>query len=78
MLEAYHAALACDPVSAFGGIIALNRELDAATAAEIIKIFSEVIIAPRITPEALEILKSKDKVRVLATGGLSRTLTIRA
>lgn len=73
MLEAYHAALACDPVSAFGGIIALNRELDAATASEIIKIFSEVIIAPSITPEAIEILKSKDKVRVLATGGLSGT-----
>lgn len=73
MLEAYHAALSCDPVSAFGGIIALNRELDAETAADIIKIFSEVIIAPSVTPDALEILKSKDKVRVLATKGLSGT-----
>lgn len=70
MISAYHAALACDPVSAFGGIIALNRPLDGATAAEIIKIFSEVIIAPEITKEAREILAAKKNVRVLETGGL--------
>ncbi len=70
-VTAYTRALACDPVSAFGGIIALNRPLDGATACEIIKIFSEVIIAPHITPEAREILKTKDKIRVLETGGLS-------
>jgi len=70
MISAYHAALACDPVSAFGGIIALNRPLDGATATEIIKIFSEVIIAPEITKEAREILAAKKNVRVLETGGL--------
>jgi phosphoribosylaminoimidazolecarboxamide formyltransferase / IMP cyclohydrolase len=71
-LTAYTRALACDPVSAFGGIIALNRPLDAATASEIIKIFSEVIIAPAILPEAREILKTKDKIRVLETGSVSK------
>lgn len=70
MIEAYKRALACDPVSAFGGIIALNRTLDEATAAEIIKIFSEVIIAPDITEGAMKLLATKDKVRVLKTGGL--------
>ena len=70
MLEAYKQALLCDPVSAFGGIIALNRPLDKDTAAEIIKIFVEVIIAPSVEPDALEILKKKDKIRVLATGAM--------
>ena len=70
MLEAYKQALLCDPVSAFGGIIALNRPLDKDTAAEITKIFVEVIIAPSVEPEALEILKKKDKIRVLATGAM--------
>jgi phosphoribosylaminoimidazolecarboxamide formyltransferase/IMP cyclohydrolase len=50
--EAYAKALACDPVSAFGGIVALNRTLDAEAAEEIVKIFTEVIIAPDATPEA--------------------------
>lgn len=71
MRATYLAALACDPVSAFGGIIALNRELDADTAAEIIKIFSEVIIAPRISPGAREILSNKKNLRVLETHGLA-------
>ncbi len=70
MLDAYHSALACDPVSAFGGIIALNRELDADTAADIIKIFSEVIIAPKISAAALDILSTKKNLRVLETGTL--------
>jgi phosphoribosylaminoimidazolecarboxamide formyltransferase/IMP cyclohydrolase len=68
MLSAYRDALACDPVSAFGGIIALNRELDAATASEIVKIFSEVIIAPKISKDALAILADKKNLRVLETG----------
>ncbi len=67
-LEAYRAALLCDPVSAFGGIIALNRPLDKATAEAITEIFVEVIIAPSVEPAALEVLKKKDKIRVLATG----------
>jgi phosphoribosylaminoimidazolecarboxamide formyltransferase/IMP cyclohydrolase len=68
LAEAYALALRCDPVSAFGGIVAMNRPLDAETAAAIAKIFSEVIIAPVVTPEALEILKKKTNLRVLETG----------
>ena len=68
MISAYQSALACDPVSAFGGIIALNRELDADTAADIIKIFSEVIIAPKISAAALDVLSTKKNLRVLETG----------
>ena len=67
VFEAYTRALQCDPVSAFGGIIALNRRLDAKTAAEIIKVFSEVIIAPAIDDEAKSVLASKPNVRVLIT-----------
>ncbi len=70
MLDAYNKALACDPVSAFGGIIALNRTLDAKTAAKIIEIFSEVIIAPDIAPDALPVLATKKNLRVLKTSGL--------
>jgi phosphoribosylaminoimidazolecarboxamide formyltransferase / IMP cyclohydrolase len=72
MLSAYKSALLCDPVSAFGGIIALNRPLDKATAEEITKIFVEVIIAPSVDKDALEILKKKDKIRVLATGEMPK------
>jgi phosphoribosylaminoimidazolecarboxamide formyltransferase/IMP cyclohydrolase len=70
ILTAYERALACDPVSAFGGIIALNRTLDKQTAETIIKIFSEVIIAPDISPDAIELLKSKPNIRVLTTGAM--------
>lgn len=81
MIEAYQLALRCDPVSAFGGIIALNRTLDAATAAEITKVFSEVIIAPAIDDDALPILAKKANVRVLVTGKLpdpsTKRLTLR-
>ncbi|HLP12527.1 MAG TPA: bifunctional phosphoribosylaminoimidazolecarboxamide formyltransferase/IMP cyclohydrolase [Flavobacteriales bacterium] len=58
-LEAWNAALAGDPVSAFGGVIITNKEIDEATAAEIDKLFCEVLIAPAYTAKALEILKSK-------------------
>jgi len=70
MFEAYERALLCDPVSAFGGIIALNRPLDAKTAEAIIQRFVEVIIAPSIEAPALDVLKQKDKIRVLTTGGM--------
>ncbi len=66
--EAYLKALACDPVSAFGGIVALNRPLDAAIAEELVKIFLEVVIAPDAEEAALKILSSKPNVRVLLTG----------
>tara|TARA_R110002110_G_scaffold311263_4_gene524790 strand:- start:1336 stop:2928 length:1593 start_codon:yes stop_codon:yes gene_type:complete len=69
-LEAYRRALACDPVSAFGGIIALNRPLFADTAEEIAKLFAEVVIAPEINEAALKILSAKKNVRVLEVGGL--------
>ncbi len=70
MLEAYGRALMCDPVSAFGGIIALNRPLTAAVAAKIIEVFSEVIIAPSVDDAALAVLADKKNVRVLTTGGM--------
>ena len=68
--EAYALALRCDPVSAFGGIVALNRTLDAESAAEIVKVFTEVIIAPDATPEAVAIVAGKKNLRLLVTGGL--------
>ena len=70
LLSAYKSALACDPVSAFGGIVALNRILDAEAAAEIVKIFTEVIIAPDATPEAIALVAAKKNLRLLLTGGL--------
>ena len=75
MLANYQRALACDPVSAFGGIIALNRTLDAATAEAIIKGFVEVIIAPAVDPAALALLAKKDKIRVLTTGTMPAAMT---
>ena len=68
--EAYEAALRCDPVSAFGGIVALNRILDAEAAQAIVEIFTEVIIAPDATPEAIAIVGTKKNLRLLVTGGL--------
>ena len=62
---AYQKALATDPVSAFGGIVAVNRPVDAAAAQEISKIFTEVVIAPGYDPAALEILQAKKNLRVL-------------
>ena len=79
LMEAYKRALACDSTSAFGGIIALNQTLDAATAEEIVKLFTEVIIAPDVTDEAKAIIARKPNLRLLAAGGLpdprSRGLT---
>ncbi|WP_193366858.1 bifunctional phosphoribosylaminoimidazolecarboxamide formyltransferase/IMP cyclohydrolase [Pelagibius marinus] len=67
---AYAEALACDPVSAFGGIIAVNRSLDAATAEEVAKLFAEVVIAPEVDEAAKAVLASKKNLRVLVTGAL--------
>ncbi len=69
--EAYRKALACDPVSAFGGIIACNRALDAEAASEIVKIFTEVIIAPGASDEAQEIIAAKKNLRLLLTDGIA-------
>jgi phosphoribosylaminoimidazolecarboxamide formyltransferase/IMP cyclohydrolase len=70
LVEAYAKALRCDPVSAFGGIVAVNRRLDATAAAEIVKIFTEVIIAPEADEEALAIVAAKKNLRLLLAGGL--------
>lgn len=68
-LEAYEKAFATDSESAFGGIIAFNHELDAATAKAIVdKQFVEVIIAPKVSSEAIEIVKAKKNVRLLESG----------
>ncbi len=70
LVDAYRKALACDPVSAFGGIVALNRTLDADAARAITEIFTEVIIAPDATPEAVAIVGAKKNLRLLLAGGL--------
>jgi phosphoribosylaminoimidazolecarboxamide formyltransferase/IMP cyclohydrolase len=70
LVEAYERALACDPVSAFGGIVALNTTLDAATAAQVLDIFTEVVIAPDAEPDAVALFAKKKNVRLLVTGGL--------
>jgi phosphoribosylaminoimidazolecarboxamide formyltransferase/IMP cyclohydrolase len=68
--EAYRKALACDPVSAFGGIVAVNRPLDAQAARAITGIFTEVIIAPDATEEAIAVVAAKPNLRLLLAGGL--------
>jgi phosphoribosylaminoimidazolecarboxamide formyltransferase/IMP cyclohydrolase len=71
-LAAYHGAYRTDPSSAFGGILAFNRTLDAATARAIIETqFAEVLAAPAISPDALAALAARPNLRVLATGDLS-------
>ncbi|MFT3732825.1 MAG: bifunctional phosphoribosylaminoimidazolecarboxamide formyltransferase/IMP cyclohydrolase [Hyphomicrobium sp.] len=73
LAEAYRKALACDPVSAFGGIIALNKMIDAETAEEMTKIFTEVVIAPDATDDAKAIFAAKKNLRLLLTGGLANS-----
>jgi phosphoribosylaminoimidazolecarboxamide formyltransferase/IMP cyclohydrolase len=73
LAEAYRKALACDPTSAFGGIVALNQAIDAATAEEMVKIFTEVIIAPGASPEAQAIIAAKKNLRLLLTGAMPDT-----
>ncbi|MFN3672229.1 MAG: bifunctional phosphoribosylaminoimidazolecarboxamide formyltransferase/IMP cyclohydrolase, partial [Bosea sp. (in: a-proteobacteria)] len=70
LLAAYERALACDPVSAFGGIVALNRRLDAQAARKIVEVFTEVIIAPDADEEAIALIAAKKNLRLLLTGGL--------
>jgi phosphoribosylaminoimidazolecarboxamide formyltransferase/IMP cyclohydrolase len=71
LADAYDKALACDPVSAFGGVIALNRALDGEGATRIAALFAEVVIAPDAEGDALAILAAKKNVRVLLTGSLA-------
>jgi len=68
--DAYLRALACDPVSAFGGIVAFNRTIDKDAAEDVIDVFTEVVIAPDVTAEALAVFSAKKNLRVLLTGGM--------
>ncbi|OZA93553.1 bifunctional phosphoribosylaminoimidazolecarboxamide formyltransferase/IMP cyclohydrolase [Altererythrobacter sp. H2] len=70
LLEAWHEALACDSVSAFGGIVCVNTELDGATAEAICEIFTEVVIAPSVSEEARAAFARKKNLRLLVTGDL--------
>jgi len=70
LADAYRRALQCDPVSAFGGIVAVNRRLDAAAAREIVKIFTEVVVCPEADDEAIAVFAKKKDLRLLITGGL--------
>src|SRR6516165_8639834 len=70
LVTAYHKAFACDPISPFGGIIALNRTLDADTARAITEILTEVIIAPDATEEAMAIIGKRRNLRLLLGGSL--------
>lgn len=70
LIDAYRAALECDSVSAFGGIVAVNRPLDAATAEAITEIFTEVVAAPSASDAAKEIFAKKKNLRLLLTGDL--------
>ena len=71
LLAAYRNAHACDPVSAFGGIVAVNRPMSVAVAEELAPIFTEVVIAPAYEPGALEVLTAKKNLRVLEAGAPS-------
>lgn len=70
LAEAYFKALSCDPVSAFGGIVAANLMVDAATAQAIAELFCEVVIAPDFSADARQILSAKKNLRLLVAGGL--------
>jgi len=71
LIDAYRAAFDCDRTSAFGGIVAFNRELDAETARAVLDIFTEVVIAPAISDDAREAFATKPNLRLLETGGLA-------
>jgi phosphoribosylaminoimidazolecarboxamide formyltransferase / IMP cyclohydrolase len=71
LADAYRLALRCDPVSAFGGIIAVNKTIDGATAEEMTKIFTEVVVGPDADKAAHEVFAAKKNLRLLTTGGLA-------
>ena len=71
LVAAYRQALACDPVSAFGGVLAFNRPLDGETAAEVGKLFVECVVAPGYSAEAREALRGKKNLRLMEIGGES-------
>ena len=75
--DAYRRAHACDPVSAYGGVIAANREVSADMAEAVAGVFTEAIAAPGFAPEALDILSRKKNLRILRVGGLDPTRDVR-
>ena len=77
VLEAYQRALEADPVSAFGGVIGINREVDAAAADEIAKLFVEAIVAPSFTPEAVARFAAKKNLRLLAIAPASASRVLK-
>ena len=77
LLDAYRKALACDTTSAFGGIVALNRKLDAEAAKAITEIFTEVIIAPEANDEAIKIVAAKKNLRLLRRRRVARSARAR-
>ena len=76
--EAFRKALACDPVSAFGSVLAFNRVLDAEAAEEISKLFVEAVAAPGYAPEALDLLAKKKNLRLLAVGAAPDGLSLKS
>lgn len=77
LAEAYRKALSGDPMSAFGGIIGVNREVDKETAEEIHKTFVEAVIAPSFTHKAIEVLTQKKNIRLLEVGSFDKSLDLR-
>jgi phosphoribosylaminoimidazolecarboxamide formyltransferase/IMP cyclohydrolase len=78
LAEAYKRALECDPVSAFGGVIGLNREVDRDTALEMAKLFVEAIAAPSYSDEALEVLRAKKNLRLVQVGPGDDALVVKS
>ncbi len=78
LVEAYKKALECDPVSAFGSVIAVNREVDADTAAEMSNLFVEAIAAPSFSKKALEILTKKKNIRLVEIGATAPSLAVKS
>jgi phosphoribosylaminoimidazolecarboxamide formyltransferase/IMP cyclohydrolase len=78
LADSYRAALECDPVSAFGGVIGFNREVDEETAREVSKIFVEAIAAPAYTDEALAILRGKKNLRLMKVAPSAPDLVIKS
>lgn len=74
----YRAALGADPVSAFGGVLAFNREVDEETATELAKIFTEAIAAPGFTPEALNVLTAKKNLRLLRVQPSDESIVVKS
>lgn len=77
VVEAYRRAHACDPVSAFGGVIAVNCDVSAEMAREVVGVFTEVIAAPAFEPEAVEILATKKNLRILEVDYVRETRDIK-